>query len=362
MATIRDVARLAGVSIATVSRVLNGSARVTLDTDRRVRAAAASVDYWPNSAARSLTKSRMHALGVLLPDLTGEFFSEVIRGIDQAARREKFQILVSSSHADTDELLFSARSMRGRIDGLIAMAPDARSLEAIQDVTNSVRTVFLNPWRVGEGCHAISIANRDGAHAIVQHFVTLGHARIAILKGPTGNIDADERLRGFRDALHEAGLPNRPELELNGDFTEGSGYRLADALLAGPSAPTAVFAANDYMAIGLLSALRDKKVAVPERIAVGGFDDIMMARFVSPGLTTVRVNAHQLGERGVERWFRALRGEPNQNGTNGNGHEVLPTQLVIRSTCGSPEASSAEDLGRDRMNTRPAPRWHAGTA
>jgi LacI family transcriptional regulator len=308
VATIRDVARMAGVSIATVSRVFNGSPRVSEGARERVQAASTELDYWPNVAARSLPTNRAHALGVLLPDLYGEFFSEVIRGIDQAARHEKYQILLSSSHADTGALLSAARSMRGRIDGLIAMAPDDGSTAAIEQVARRFPVVLLNPRLQLEGCSSVSIANFEGARAMVRHLIGLGHRRIAMIKGPPGNVDADERLRGYREARGRNGRDDEPGLEIPGDFTEASGYRAAAAVLDLDPRPTAVFAANDYMAVGLLSALREAGVEVPRSLAVTGFDDIAIAQYVSPPLTTVRVEAHELGGRAIRMWVEAARG------------------------------------------------------
>src|SRR5262249_3934129 len=208
--TIRDVARAAGVSIATVSRVFNDSAAVTAETSRRVRAVAVKLDYWPHSGARSLTTARTHAIGGLLPDVFGEFFSEIIRGIDHTARAERLQILVSSSHADTDDLVAAARSMRGRIDGLIAMVPDRGSIARIRQVSRRFALVLVNPRQRVEGCSSVAIANQDGAHAIVSHLARLGHRRIAIVKGPSGNVDAEERWRGFGEALAVAGITPDP--------------------------------------------------------------------------------------------------------------------------------------------------------
>jgi LacI family transcriptional regulator len=184
MATIRDVAQLAGVSIATVSRVLNDSSRVRASTRQRVWAAFDDLDFSPNGAARSLTTRRTNVLGVLLPDLYGEFFSEVIRGIDLAARREGLHTLVSSAHAETQTILSAARSMRGRIDGAIVMAPDASTAEAIHRIRDRFPVVLLNARFEVPGCSSISIANLEGAHEVVKHLLRLGHEPIAILKGP----------------------------------------------------------------------------------------------------------------------------------------------------------------------------------
>lgn len=355
MATIRDVAREAEVSIATVSRVFNGNARVNEETRRRVTAAAARLDYWPNGAARSLTTNRTHALGVLLPDLFGEFFSEVIRGIDHAARRERLQTLVSSSHADSDELVAAARSMRGRIDGLIVMAPDTGSVGAIRQITRKFPVVLLNPRFEVEGCGVVAIANLEGAHAVVDHLLGLGHRRIAILKGPPGNVDAEERLRGYRKAIREAGLRPNAALEFQGDFTESSGYAAATRLLALEPRPTAVFASNDYMAIGLLSALRDAGVDVPRGMAVAGFDDIAISQYLSPPLTTVRVDAYELGERAVRLWTTAgksaaARAERPTSGRGGK--ELLPATLVVRGSCGSTAHAPLELRTRRRWEAR----------
>jgi LacI family transcriptional regulator len=328
--TIRDVAREAGVSIATVSRVYNRSALVREATNQHVRAVADRMDYWPNGAARSLTTSRSHALGVVLPDLFGEFFSEVIRGIDLCARRERYQVLVSSSHADTDALIATVQSMRGCIDGLVAMAPDSKSIAALRGFRRSFPMVLINPGRSVEDCGAISIANYEGAFTLAQHLLSLGHRSIAMIQGPPGNVDAEQRLKGFRAAMREA-KADVSALEVPGDFTEVSGYQSVSRLLTSYPRPSAVFAANDYMAIGLMSALGDAGIRVPQDMAVAGFDDITIARYMSPPLTTVRVDAYQLGERAARQLLALARARSAIVESN----EVLPAQLVVRKSCGS---------------------------
>jgi LacI family transcriptional regulator len=331
--TIHDVARLADVSIATVSRVLNDSGPVSDEAQRRVLEAAARLDYWPNGAARSLTTRRTQTLGVLLPDLYGEFFSEVIRGIDHAARRERLQVLISSSHADTEEVLSAARAMRGRVDGLLLMSSDEGTDEAIRRIRRVFPVVLLNPRSELDGCASVSVANFEGARAAVEHLIALGHRDIAIVKGPAGNVDAGERLRGYRAALGDAGREPAPALEFPGDFTESSGDRAAEEILRRDPRPTAVFAANDSMAIGLLSALAAAGIEVPREMAVVGFDDLAFARYVNPPLTTVHVDAYRLGERAV----RLMLSHGRADGAVAR-HEVLPAPLVVRRSCGS-EAS-----------------------
>ncbi len=347
MATIRDVAREAGVSIATVSRVFNDSSLVSERTSRIVREVAARLNYWPNGVARSLITSRTHALGVLLPDMYGEFFSEVIRGIDLAARRNGFHVLVSSSHADSEALAEALRSMSGRIDGVMVMAPDVDAPSAIRGFSHHVPVVLINPGQEVEDCDTISVANVDGAREMVGHLIALGHRRIAMVRGPARNLDGEQRLQGYYLAQREAGIEADPRLELRGDFTEPSGWEAGLQLARLEPRPGAVFVANDHMAVGVLAALAEAGLSVPDDIAVAGFDDIAIARYTSPPLTSVHVNASLLGERAVELLLRAKR-SPNPELRQ---HEVLPTRLAIRRSCGAP-ASRREPGPYSRRATR----------
>jgi LacI family transcriptional regulator len=329
MATIRDVARASKVSVATVSRVFNENPRVSESTRLRVVAVASRLGYWPNPTARSLITNRTHAIGVLLPDLHGEFFSEVIRGIDSATRERQLHLLLSSFNSTPDDLMSAIRTVRGRVDGLIVMSPDLDASIALQPKSGGAPTVLLNPEVEVPGCDSLSIANFEGAHAMVGHLLRLGHRRVAMIRGPERNIDARQRLEGYRAALREVGLPNASDMVLDGDFTEHSGYEAMQGLLRRPSRPTAIFVANDHMAIGVLGALQDAGIRVPLDMAVTGFDDIPLARYLTPPLTTVHVDMLQLGRRAVDLLLD--RREP----AGETRHAVLPTTLVVRSSCGT---------------------------
>jgi len=325
-ATIRDVARAARVSVATVSRALNDSGPVRDDTRRRVRDAAQDLRFTPHGAARSLITSRTNTLGVLLPDLYGEFFSEIIRGNDREAQRAGYQLLLSSARNARDEIHVAFRAMYGCVDGLILMAPDIELAEMFAQRRDGTPIVFINSPVASDDARVITIDNHGGAYRMVTHLVRQGRERIAIIRGGDRNHDSAERLRGYRDALTECGVPLDPRLEIGGDFTEAAGYRAAQAVLELQPRPTAIFAANDAMAIGALSALREEGIAVPEEIAVAGFDDIPIARYVSPPLSSVHVPIAQLGERAMELLLGAIAGP-----ANGAGRRlVLPTTLVIR--------------------------------
>ncbi len=331
MATIRDVARASNVSIATVSRVFNNSPLVSEETRLRVVAAASTLGYWPNGIARSLITNRTHTLGLLLPDLHGEFFSEVIHGVDLVSREKGFHLLVSRSSASAEELTEALRSMRGRVDGLVVMAPDLDASRALRHSAGSVPIVLLNPEVALPGCDSISVANAQGAHAVTRHLIGLGHHCIATITGPTQNIDARQRLEGYRAALREAGLEASPDLEFHGDFTERSGYEAALELLRQRARPTAVFVANDHMAVGVLGALQEAGIRVPEDVALAGFDDIKMARYLTPPLTTVNVDTMAMGRRAVQLLVDPERAAGPVEGR----HEVLPTTLVVRGSCGA---------------------------
>jgi LacI family transcriptional regulator len=332
MVTIKDVARKAEVSVATVSRVFSGANAVREETSRRIRDVAAQLRYTPHVGARSLTTSKTHTLGVLLPDLYGEFFSEIIRGIDVATRRSGYHLLVSSSHSDVEEVQSAVQSMRGRVDGLILMSPDLDAKPLVDSLPEGQPIVLLNSAVRQPGVASVRIANRQGAKEMVGHLIDHGFKRIAIITGAKRNIDGEQRKNGYRAALNEAGIALDPRLEIQGDFTEDSGYDAVRTLLSQKNLrPRAIFAANDAMAIGALSALREAGVGVPDEVAVAGFDDIPIARHMSPALSSVHVPIAELGERATEILIAGLT-----NRRYPPRHETIRTTIVIRGSCGPP--------------------------
>ena len=338
--TIRDVARASGFSVATVSRVLNGSGPVKDETRRRVREVATSLRFSPNVAARTLSTNRTQTIGVLLPDLHGEFFSEVIRGIDETAQEHGYHVLVSSSHNAPAEISAALATMRGCVDGVVIMSPviDGRTLAA--ELPPSLPLVLLNCAGGHDDVDALDIDNHGGALAMTRHLVALGRRRIAFVRGPRGNADAEARLRGYRDALREAKIAPNAAWEFDGDFQQGSGLAAVEQLLATAPRPDALFAANDVMAIAAMSALREAGVRVPEDVAVTGFDDIPIARYVHPTLTTVRVDIAGLGARAVRTLLHAV-GRKNEHA---RVRATLATELVVRASCGAAGVGAAGNI------------------
>jgi LacI family transcriptional regulator, galactose operon repressor len=227
------------------------------------------------------------------------------------------------------------------VDGLIALSPELDRQAFQENLPEGFPVVFLNAAARGRGSPSIRVDNSGGAYAMTRHLLSLGHRGIAFVTGPAGNHDASERLRGFRKALRSR--PGAMALEIPGDFREEAGYWAATRVLAGRPSPTAVFAANDAMAIGLLAAFRERRVRVPEDIAIAGFDDIPIARFIAPPLTTVRVPIAELGRRGTARLLQALDGGPRAR----RGEEVLPTVLVVRASCGSPRNPKRQPVRKE---------------
>jgi len=319
-ATIRDVARRANVSVASVSRALNGLENVSERTRTRVAEAARELGYVPHAGARSLSLARTHAIGVVLPDLHGEFFSEIVRGMDREAFSRGYLLLLSTLHPGHETSVLQA--LRGRVDGLIVMAPHLDADDLAAALPKAVPSLLINTRGIPGDHPAIHIGNAAGVRAVMDHLIGLGRRRIVHIAGPADNFDAQERAESFRDSATAMGC----EFEIvQGDFSEESGESAIAELLAAKRGFDAIFAGNDNMAIGALQALRAAEVSVPDDVAVAGFDDIPLARHV--GLTTVRVRIAELGERAIATLVDGLETKRFESGDR--NHEP---ELVVRDT------------------------------
>lgn len=323
-ATMRDVAERAQVSIASVSRVLNGLDVTTDATRQRVLDAVDQLRYVPHLGARSLSTRRNDTIGVILPDLFGEFFSELIRGMDLAARAHDHHLIISSSHDDARDTLAAVRSMRGRVDGMIVLTPHINSKHLAAEVTGHVPVLLLNPTSKEVGRPVIDIDNHGGAIEAVSHLRKTGRSRIAHIRGAMGNTDADDRAAGYLAAIGDQ-LP----LIVEGDFSQASGHQAARELLAMELRPDAVFAANDMMAIGALLAFQEAGLRCPEDMAVIGFDDVPISALVRPALSTMRVNIADIGRRGVERLITMVQADQNDLPPD-TAYEIVRPVLVER--------------------------------
>ena len=326
-ATMRDVAELAQVSIASVSRVLNGLGVTSDATRQRVLEAVDHLRYVPHFGARSLSTSRIDTIGVILPDLFGEFFSELIRGMDLAARAHGQHLIISSSHDDAKDTLAAVRSMSGRVDGVIFLSPHVAAANLAAEFAGRMPVLLMNAGAADAGRPAIVIDNHGGAVEAVEHLIATGRRRIAHIRGAAGNIEADTRAAGY-----VAALGGQAPILVEGDFSQASGHRAATQLMALPEPPDAVFAANDMMAVGALLAFQEAGVRCPQDIAVVGFDDVPIAALVRPALTTMRVNIAEIGRRGVEHLIRMVQAGQNAQPTDTFCEIVRPVLVERQST------------------------------
>lgn len=335
MVTLEDVARLAGVSRSTVSRVINHHPNVRPETRERVWEAIKACGYHPHVMARSLVTNRTRILGVLIPEavtkvFTDPFFPLLLRGATEACNRHGYQLVLSLFHDPHMRDENYRRTFRsGYLDGaIVASAPLGDPLVAslLEDKVTFVSIGRSDDPRVPY----VDVDNAGGAFQAVDHLIRLGHRRIATITGPLDLPAAKDRLEGYRRALLAHGLEVREEWIFEGDFTEASGLAGVRSLL--PQRPTAIFAASDAMAIGALKGLRQAGLGVPEDVAVVGFDDVPLAVVMEPALTTVRQPIEELGRKAVEMLL-SLLGEGDSPLTAPR-RIILPTTLVVRASSG----------------------------
>jgi LacI family transcriptional regulator len=317
-ATIRDVARRAQVSVASVSRALNGLDNVSEKTRAKVAAAVHDLGYVPHAGARSLSLARTSAIGVLLPDVHGEFFSEIVRGMDVEANRRGYLLLLSNMHAGSAQAVAALRAMRGRVDGLVVMAPHLDRASISRALPPASRAVLINAPGDVDSHSNIRIDNHAGVLAIVEHLKATGRQRIVYVGGPAHNLDAQERAAAF-----DAASSGDERILAAGDFSVESGEAAVRKLIGAGGRFDAVFAANDMMAIGAMQALRAAGLRFPEDVAVAGFDDVPLARHLD--LTTVRVRIAELGARALSQLIGML-----ENGGGEPRSELHSPELVIR--------------------------------
>jgi LacI family transcriptional regulator len=324
MVTIKEVARKAGVSTATVSYVLNDARRVRPETQKRVLLAARRLGYTPNKAARSLAAGRSSTLGLVVPDIGNPFFPEIIRAFQESANLSGLEAVVMDTAYD-------AQRTRGVIERLVSLqVPGAAFFTTQVDsgikealAARNIAAVYMDYGDAAHGISSIAVNYRQGMLEAIAHLRDLGHRRIGLVGGPAHGAGAQRRKAAFLEGLKNHGLEGRA---IESDFSVQGGYFSCSKLLASYDC-TAVIAANDLMAIGALHLAYDRQIAVPAQLSIIGFDDITFAQFTQPALTTVAVPRADIGRVAFES-LAALMKDP---GAAGETHEI-PTHLVVRQT------------------------------
>lgn len=334
--TLEEVAKLAGVSRSTVSRVINDQPNVRPEVREQVWQVIREVGYQPHAAARSLVTNRTQIIGMVIPEavttlFTDPFFSLLLRGATEACNSHQYQLMLSlfTAHADQQEI-YQRILRNGYLDGAIvasASLEDPLIANLLRD-----RIPFVSVGRhPGKPVHYVDADNVNGARMAVEHLIRLGHRRIATITGPLDMIAGQDRLSGYRQALEARGIPVVEELIEEGNFTEASGMAGMQRLL--PASPSAVFVASDTMAVGAMKTLRQANLEAPHDIALVGFDDIPIASAIVPALTTVRQPIERMGSMAVEVLLGLL--ETSSGEESPAQRIVLPTELVVRASCGS---------------------------
>jgi len=310
-ATIRDIADLAGVSIATVSRVLNERPDVAPDTRENVLQVVREHGFSTNRGARGLSSGRTGIIGLTLPLVNGPYFGPLLSGASEALYEQDMRIMLCPTlHEHDREVSLLERLMRGTTDGAILMLPEESAGELRGLQRQGFPFVVVDPRELPpEGIPCVSAQHAAGAKQATEHLLGLGHRRIGAITGAPGWYATEERLIGFRGALAAAGILLEPELVAHGDWLIPLGTQAAEQLLALPDPPTAIFAFNDNMAIGALHAARKRGLSVPDDLSVVGFDDTDQALIVTPTLTTVRQPLAEMGRMGVSLLGRILDGQ-----------------------------------------------------
>ena len=339
MHTIHDVARLASVSVATVSKVLNEKGAVSSKLTQRVLSAIEALDYHPDQVARSLKTRETRTIGIVIPDVTNPFFTDVIRGVESEARAQGYSLIFCDSNEDPalEQINLKMLSAR-RVDGVLLAPTDAN---AAQDHLSHRRfpLVFFDRVSPSFSGFAVVTDNLGAAHNATRHLIGLGHKRIAIITGQLDLSNGLDRLEGFRNALQQASLPLHDEYLQRGDFQLESGYCCGLKLLSLAVPPTAIFSCNNQMTLGLMRALSELGVACPGRVSVLGFDDFDWAANFSPRLTSVAQPTREMGKQAVQMLISNIKSlkDRDNNGEGGEGKVVvLKAELRVRDSTAAP--------------------------
>lgn len=300
MATIREVAESAGVSYATVSHVINNTRVVTQETRERVLAAMAALNYRPNALARSLRQGKTNTLGLVLPDSANPFFAEISRGIEDEAFKKGYSVFFCNTELDTQRELFYVDVLsKKQVDGIIfvAVGDQADSLDFL--LRQNMPVVMIDRDLPNVQVDAVLTDHQLGGFLATQHLIELGHKRIACIAGPSTITPSAERMTGYRKALEQANLPYDEKMIIRGDYHAQSGMEITNAILKMDPRPTAIFALNDLMALGALRAAAEAGCSVPRDLAVVGYDDLELAKFTTPPLTTIAQPKKEIGIQAI---------------------------------------------------------------
>ena len=328
MPTIQDVAKLAGVAPITASRVISHSGYSSRDVRERVLKAVEELGYVPNTLARSLRSRKTETLALILTDITNPFFTTIARGVEDAASDAGYTVIFcNTDESEEEERKYLNVMLQKRVDGIL-LVPAGGGLKSLQMARDQHTPVVVIDRRAGgENVDVVRCDSEGGASDLARLLISLGHQRIVMLTGPEGVSTADDRAAGYRLAMDEAGLESQI---LTGSFTQASGGEMTRQALSAQPQPSALIAANNFIAIGALIALREMGLRVPEDVALVGFDDLPAGLVTFPFLTVAAQPAYEMGCRATRRLIERLKGIGDDEGRE----IVLPTEIILRASSG----------------------------
>ncbi|REJ19192.1 MAG: LacI family transcriptional regulator [Bacillaceae bacterium] len=328
MVRISDVAKMANVSTATVSRVLSNSGNVKKETAEKVLEAIKKLNYQPNLLARQLRRLETKTVLVVVPDITNTFFSKILRGIEQVAIENDYEVLLGDTGNSLErEKGYLDILRQKKADGMILLTARLES-HLLEEISREFPVVLACEYLEGSDIPTVSIDNISSARKATEYLISLGHKRIGFLSGPMDVILSRDRLKGFKQGMMQHDIAIEPNLIQEGDFSFESGFNLMTKLLALSEPPTAVFASSDEMAIGAIKAIKAKGLKVPDDISIVGFDDIKFASIFEPALTTVSQPMFEIGQKAMELLIKLIQKDKLEK-----RQYILEDQLVIRETC-----------------------------
>jgi LacI family transcriptional regulator len=341
LATLKDIAQRAGTSIATVSYALNGRSEVSEKTRRLIVKAAQELKYKPHGIARSLKRNTTLSIGLLLSDLSGPFYSELIRAAEAVVFANGYNLIACSSYGGRNSTAIRFLEER-HTDGILLLASDIDDDAILRNTAPSYPIILLDRTLSAPSVSSVTVDNEGGAYRMTQHLVDLGYREIGYIGGPSDSLDAKYRLSGYRAALGANRIKPQRRWLLQGGFTQEGGFSAVKALIARETVPGVIFCANDEMAVGAIKALQEEGIRVPEEVGVVGFDDINVAQYIRPTLTTMRQPLHQMGTLAARMAFDAL------NGATAGKNVKLETELVERESVIPRKAQDSPGGGRPR--------------
>lgn len=339
MSSFTEIAKIANVSIATVSRVINNSGYVKKETRERVLNVIEELGYHPNNIARNLKKGETGLIGLIVPDISNSFFTTLAKGIEKTISKKGFNLILCNTEDCVEkEFIYIRRLRERRVEGII-LAPigqykDYQAVLAFKDPP----VVLVDNYPIGLDIDAVVTNNIEGAYTLTKYLIELGHTRIGIITGPLNQLTGIERLEGYRKALKEFNIEERKELVQEGDFKFESGYNLTKRLLRLNPPPTAIFAANNLMSIGAMIAIKEAGLRIPDDISLVAFDDIDLLPLVDPPITVMSQPAEEIGTVAAELLLRRIEGKEDWK----KEKIVLESNFIERSSCKS--ISSMESI------------------